>query len=73
MCSEGALSQDGKIAVASSVTVFVMAFLLIIVGFLCGHCCQMNRETAPEILPYSGETYTHNIYTPYYDDVVPKR
>ena len=65
-----ALSQDGKIAVASSVTVFIVASILFfIVGFLCGHYCQNKRKqssAAGETVPSaSGQTQI-----PYYDDVV---
>ena len=39
------ISQDGKIAVASSVTVFVMtSMLFFIVGFLSGHFGQKGRK-----------------------------
>ena len=66
-CTESTLSRDGKIAVASSITVFVMTSLIfIIVGFLCGHCCQTKRRTAVGTLPPSEETYN----TPYYDDII---
>ena len=55
------LSQDGKIAVASSVTTFVVASILFfIVGFLCGNYYQKRRSTRP-----SGQTQIR-----YYDDVV---
>ena len=44
---QGMLSRDGKIAVASSVTIFVVtAILFFIVGFLCGHFCQKKRKLA---------------------------
>ena len=43
--SSEALSRDGKIAVASSVTVFTMASILFfIVDFLCGHFCLKKRK-----------------------------
>jgi hypothetical protein len=55
--SEG-LSQEGKISVASSVTVFtVVSILFFIVGFLCGHFCQKNRKSstaAGETVPPAG-------------------
>ena len=64
------LSRDGKIAVASSVTVFVVASILFfIIGFLCGHFCQKNRKpstAAAETVPPSGG----QTQIPYYDDVV---
>ena len=69
-CTEGALSREGKIAVVSSITVFVVTSLIfLMVGFLCGHCRQTKRRTAAEILSPSEETYN----TPYYDDIVPKQ
>ena len=55
------LSRDGKIAVASSVTTFVMASILFfIAGFLYGNFYQKKRSIRP-----SGQTRI-----PYYDDVV---
>ena len=43
--SNEALSQDGKIAVASSVTVFIVtAISFFIVGFLCGHFLSKEEE-----------------------------
>ena len=75
--SSDALSQDGKIAVASSVTVFTMASIsFFIVGFLCGHFCQKKRKLANTA---AGETVLPGVATggqtqiPYYDDVVLKR
>ena len=56
-----ALSQEGKIAVASSVTVFVVtSILFFIVGFLSGHFCRKE----------SGKTIDHNVdnKTSIYDD-----
>jgi hypothetical protein len=51
----GLLSRDGKIAVASSVTVFTVASILFfIVGFLCGHFCQKKRKSSTA----AGETVT---------------
>ena len=74
---QGMLSQDGKIAVASSVTVFIVASILFfIVGFLCGHFCQKSRkpasvaasESVPPGVGTGGQTQI-----PYYDDVVLKQ
>ena len=71
--SEG-LSGDGKIAVASSVTVFsVASILFFIVGFLCGHFCQKKRKSgttaaAGETVPPGGSG--GQTQTPYYDDVM---
>ena len=43
------LSRDGKIAVASSVTVFTMASILFFtVGFLCGNIFQKKRKITPD-------------------------
>ena len=68
------LSGDGKIAVASSVTVFTVASILFfIIGFLCGHFCQKKRKSstraaAGETVPPGGSG--GQTQTPYYDDVV---
>ena len=63
------LCQEGKITVASSVTVFaVSAILFVIIGFLCGHFCrkiQKKRKSAETVPPAGGQTQI-----PYYDDVV---
>ena len=70
------MSQDGEIAVASSVTVFTVASILFfIVGFLCGHFCQKKRKSsttaaAGETVPPAGSGGHTQIQTPYYDDVV---
>ena len=73
--SEGlSLSRDGKIAVASSVTVFTVASILFfVVGFLCGHFCQKKSKSsttaaAGETVPPGGSG--GHTQTPYYDDVV---
>jgi hypothetical protein len=54
----GLLSRDGKIAVASSVTVFTVASILFfIVGFLSGHFYQKKRKSstaAGEAVPPAG-------------------
>ena len=65
-----ALSREGKIAVASSVTVFVVASILFFtIGFLCGHFWQKKRKpsraAARSVPPSGGQTQI-----PYYDDVV---
>ena len=71
--SEG-LSPDGKIAVASSVTMFTVASILFfIIGFLCGHFCQKKsksstRAAAGETVPPGGSG--GQTQTPYYDNVV---
>ena len=67
------LSKDGKIAVASSVTVFTVASILFfIVGFLCGHFCQRRRKSstaaaAGETVPPGGSG--GQTQAPYYDTV----
>ena len=59
-CSSEALSQEGKAAVASSVTVFVVtSILLFTIGLLCGHFCQKKRKTTDQTIPL-------------YDNVQPK-
>ena len=62
-----ALSQDGKIAVASSVTVFIVtSVLFFFFGFLSGRFCR--RE--------SGKATDHEVAkneTPIYDDIVLKQ
>ena len=64
------LRQDGKIAVASSVTVFTVALILFfIVGFLCGHFCQKKKKssTTSAAVPPGGSG--GQTQTPYYDTV----
>ena len=68
-----ALNLEGKIAVASSVTVFTVASILFFtIGVLCGHFCQKKRKPStaaaaePETVPPSGG----QTQIPYYDDVV---
>ena len=39
------LTNEGKIAVASTVTAFVVGSVLFIVGFLCGHFCRREKNT----------------------------
>ena len=64
------LTDDGKVAVASSVTVFIVAStLFFIIGFLCGHFCRKERGKVDEAVPQSEKTQG----TPYYDDVVLKQ
>ena len=68
---KGSLSNEAKIAIASSVTVFTVASILFfIVGFLCGHFCQKKstRSAAGETVPPGGSG--GHTQTPYYDDVV---
>ena len=59
------LSQDAKIAVASSVTVFVVtSVLFFIIGFLCRHFCQKKKKT--DITSQPEETQPQ---IPYYDSI----
>ena len=52
-----ALGLDGKIAVASSVTVFVIASIIFFsVGFLCGHFCQKKRKPSTSVHVGHGES-----------------
>ena len=70
------LSNEAKIAVASSVTVFTVASILFfIVGFLCGHFYQKRRKSSttaaagePTVPP--AESSGGQAQTPYHDDVV---
>ena len=62
------LSDDAKIAVASSVIVFIVTSMLCFTaGFLCRHSCQLQNERR------ENENVTQSEKTqgvPYYDDVV---
>ena len=59
------LSRDAKIAMASSIIVFVVtAILFFTVSFLSGCFCHNKRKKAENISP------TEQMQTPYYDDVV---
>ena len=60
------MSQDGKIAVASSITISTMMSLLFFtVGFLCGHFRRKMRKPADTVPPPAEQTQI-----PYYDDVL---
>ena len=62
------ISQEGKIAVASSVTVFaVTSILFFIIGFLSRHICHKDRKTVGTTSPIERPQI------PYYDDVVLRR
>ena len=62
------LSQEGKIAVVSSVTVFaITSILFFILGFVFRHFCQKGRKTVVAASP------TEQPSIPYYDDVVLKQ
>ena len=63
------MSQDGKITVASSITISTMMSLsFFTIGFLCGHFRQKVRKPADTVLPAAEQTQI-----PYYDDVVLKQ
>ena len=63
------LSQDVTIAVASSVSVFVVASILFFTfGFLSGYVCHKKRK-ANETGPHDKKIQC----SPYYDDVVLKQ
>ena len=68
-----ALSRDGRIAVASSVIVFIVtSILFFIVGFLCHHSCQIKvkqpENIEPRVIPRAlymiiyRQTSTNQIY-----------
>ena len=68
------LSQDGKVAaVASSVTVFIVASILFfVIGFLCGHFCQKKGKPSAaggESVPPMA-TGGQQTQATYYDDVL---
>ena len=59
------LSRDAKIAVASSIIVFVVTSILFFtVGFLTGCFCHNKKKKEEKISP------PEQMQTPYYDDVV---
>ena len=58
-----ALSQERKIAIASSVTVFIVtSVLFLIVGFLSGHFCRRKRKAVDHKVVKNK--------TPIYDDII---
>ena len=62
------LSQEGKITVASSVTVFaITSILFFFIGFLSRHFCCKERKTA------GTASRIEQPQIPYYDDVVLKQ
>ena len=64
------LTKDIKIAVASSVTSFIVGSLLFfIIGFLCGHFCRKESKVSAETVRQREKAQD----TPYYDDVVLKQ
>ena len=68
-CFSG-LTGDGKIAVASLVTAFVVgSVLFFITGLLCGHYCRNKKKAMATTENASHcEKTTHG--TPYYDNMV---
>ena len=68
--SSKVLCQDGKIAVASSVTVFAVTIILFfVIDFLCEQLYQKKRKGAAWTVPPAGG----QTQIPYYDDVVLKQ
>ena len=64
------LTNDIKIAVASSVTAFIIgSVLFFIIGFLCGHFCRKENKVPAETV----NQYEKAQGTPYYNDVVLKQ
>ena len=71
------LTDDGKIAAASSVTFIASSSMFFIIGFLCRHFCQKFKErnstqtsTGPRTASQSNQDNIPS--TPIYDDVVLK-
>ena len=69
------LSPDGKIAVASSVTVFIVASILFFtLGFLCGHFYQKKGKPSAaggdHHVPPGVATGRQQTQSTYYDNVV---
>ena len=63
------LTDDVKIAVASSVTAFIVgSILFFIIGFLCGYFCRWEKKFTAGTVTESEKTHA-----PYYDDVVLKQ
>ena len=66
------LSDDGKIAVASSIAVFIVTSILCFTtGFLCRHFCHNIKREKENINVTQSEDIIHG--APYYDDVVLKQ
>ena len=70
------LTDDGKIAVASSVTFVAGSSVFFVVGYLCGHFCRKERHntktsTGPQTASQSDQENSPR--TPIYDDVVLKQ
>ena len=70
------MTDDGKIAVASSVTFVAGSSMFFIIGFLCGHFCRKEKHksqtsTGPRTASQSDQENIPS--TPYYDDVVLKQ
>ena len=63
------LSQEAKIAIASSVTVYVMtAVLFFFTGYLCGRYHQKHKHSTENTVPIEEDSQLN----PVYDDVQPK-
>ena len=63
------LTDDVKIAVASSVTAFIVgSILFFIIGFLCGHFYRWEKKITAGAI-----TEPEKIHAPYYDDIVLKQ
>jgi hypothetical protein len=70
------LTDDGKIAVASSVAFVIGSIMFLVVGFLCGHFCRKERHTTQISigLETASQCDQENISsTPIYDDIVLKQ
>ena len=64
------LTEDGKIAVASSVTFVGGSSMFFIIGFLCGHFCRKERPNSQTSTGPRTASQSDQGNTPYYDDVV---
>jgi hypothetical protein len=73
------LTDDGKIAVASTLITFVVVSItFFIIGFLCGHFCRKERHntqtsTGPGTVSQCDQENISSTQAPYYDDVVLKQ
>ena len=68
------LSRDGKVAIASSVSVFIVtSILFFIAGFLCRHFCQTtdrSNNNEPEIRADCACESENRPLGPLYDNVL---
>ena len=67
------LTEDGKIAVASSVTFVAGSSMFFIIGFLCGHFCRKERHNSQISTGPRTANQDNILSTPVYDDVVLKQ